>query len=206
MERDRRANQPKLLPSLTPAAATHSTLPKPDGATDKLTWEAIARLAPDKATQSHLLTTALSQSEIYPLAARTLASSIESSTSHFQSISTRFATETAPALLHRVESLRGKVAGELTSLTQSAADAADEANHDLVVGQRLKVKRVVDAMDKMLRRRRRRFRWVRRAGWLVVEWVLVGCMWYVWFLVMIVRVVLGLGKGVVRGVRWLLWL
>jgi hypothetical protein len=91
-------------------------------------------------------------------------------------------------------------------MTQQATDEADEVNQDLVVGQRLKVKVVMDGMDKMLRRRRRRFRWVRRAGWLAVEWALVGFMWYVWFVVMIARVVLGVGKGVVRGVRWLLWL
>jgi len=68
------------------------------------------------------------------------------------------------------------------------------------------VKRVVDGMEKMLRRRRRRFRWVRRAGWLAVEWVLVGFMWYVWFIVMITRILLGVGKGVGRAVKWLLWL
>ncbi len=45
-----------------------------------------------------------------------------------------------------------------------------------------------------------------RAGWLAVEWVLVGFMWYVWFVVMIARIFLGVGKGLLNGVRWLLWL
>ena len=31
-------------------------------------------------------------------------------------------------------------------------------------------------------------------------------MWYVWFVVMIARVFLGLGEGMFRGLRWLLWL
>ncbi|KAK4153321.1 hypothetical protein C8A00DRAFT_15440 [Chaetomidium leptoderma] len=205
MEMDRRANTRKLLPTpAIPTAAAQSNRPNPPK--PLLTWQGIAGLAPDTATQQRLLTTPLAQTDIYPIAASTLASSIQTSTSHFNSLSSRFSSETAPTLLYRVESLRNKVAGELTDLTRAAADAADEASHDLVVGQRLKVKRVVDAMDKLSRRRRRRFRWVRRAGWLVVEWVLVGCMWYVWFLVMIARVVTGLGRGVVRGVRWLLWL
>ncbi len=138
--------------------------------------------------------------------AQTLAADIHTSTTHFHTLSTAFTTTTVPALLHRVDSLRYKVAADLTSLANSAADAADDASRDLAVGQRLKVKRVVDAMEKMLRRRRRRFRWVRRAGWLVVEWLLVGLMWYVWFLVVVARVGLGVGRGVVRGVRWLLWL
>ena len=138
--------------------------------------------------------------------AQTLAAEVHTSTTHFHTLSTTFTTTTVPALLHRVDSLRYKVAADLTSLANSAADAADDASRDLAVGQRLKVKRVVDAMEKMLRRRRRRFRWVRRAGWLVVEWLLVGLMWYVWFLVVVARVGLGVGRGVVRGVRWLLWL
>ncbi|KXX83166.1 hypothetical protein MMYC01_200345 [Madurella mycetomatis] len=143
---------------------------------------------------------------IYPLTARSLSASLSASASHFQTLTSQFTISSAPALERRVDDLRTKIAGELTTLAQSAIDAADEANHDLVVGQRLKVKRVVDGMEKMLRRRRRRFRWVRRAGWLAVEWVLVGFMWYVWFVVMIARVVFGVGKGFVRGVRWLLWL
>ncbi|KAK4241845.1 hypothetical protein C8A03DRAFT_11936 [Achaetomium macrosporum] len=200
MELDRRAKERKLLPS--PILTTASSNPPPSS----LTWQEITRLAPDAATQQRLLNTPLARTDLYPLAARTLASSVESSAAHFTSLSSRFSAETAPALIQRVEALRSKVDDELTALTRSAADAADEASHDLVVGQRLKVKRVVDSMEKMLRRRRRRFRWVRRAGWLVVEWLLVGCMWYVWFVVMITRVVLGVGKGFVRGVRWLLWL
>jgi hypothetical protein len=143
---------------------------------------------------------------IYPFAARTLSASVQSSASHFHTLASHFAATTSPALIRRAEALQKQVADDLTALAQSAIDAADDANHDLVVGQRLKVKRAVDTMEKMLRRRRRRFRWVRRAGWLAVEWVLVGFMWYVWFVVMIVRVVFGVGKGVVKGIRWLLWL
>jgi hypothetical protein len=204
MEMDRRARERRLLPS--PIPTTTATQLRHLHPPLSLPWQDIADLAPVPAAQHHLLTTPLTQTEIYPLAARTLAASVDASTSHFHALSARFTAETAPRLLHRVESLRIKVADELGMLTQSAADAADEAGHDLLVGQRLKVKRVLDAMDKMLRRRRRRFRWVRRAGWLVVEWVLVGCMWYVWFLVMLARVASGVGRGVVRGVRWLLWL
>ncbi|KAK3309492.1 uncharacterized protein B0T15DRAFT_515644 [Chaetomium strumarium] len=199
MELDRRAKQRKLLPS--PMLTTATSKPPPSS-----NWQEIVRLAPDASAQQRLLNTPLTRTDFYPIAARTLASSVEKSAAHFNSLSSKFSAETAPELIARIEALRSKVDGELTALTRSAADAADEANHDLVVGQRLKVKRVVDSMETMLRRRRRRLRWVRRAGWLVVEWLLVGCMWYVWFVVMIARVVLGVGKGFVRGVRWLLWL
>ncbi|KAH7320031.1 hypothetical protein B0I35DRAFT_430444 [Stachybotrys elegans] len=70
-------------------------------------------------------------------------------------------------------------------MSRRAADEADETSKDLALGQPLKVKHV-----------RRRS----------VEWGLVGLMWYVWFVVMILRIFLGVGKGVISGVRWLLWL
>ncbi|KAL2255952.1 hypothetical protein VTK26DRAFT_2432 [Humicola hyalothermophila] len=185
MEIDRRAKQPKPIPPLL--------LPAPPPSAPNQPFEHTpARAAP--------------QTDLYPLAARALTASIDASASDLHAATSRFSADAVPGLARRVDLLREKVAGELAALAQQAADAADEANHDLVVGQRLKVKRVVDVMEKMLRRRRRRFRWVRRAGWLVVEWLLVGCMWYVWFVVMIARLALGVGKGVVRGVRWFLWL
>jgi hypothetical protein len=85
-------------------------------------------------------------------------------------------------------------------------DEADDVSRELVDKQTLDVKGVTDKIDKMMRRRRRRFRWARRGGWVLVEWALVGVMWYVWFMVVLARVVMGVGRGVVGGVRWLFWL
>ena len=45
-----------------------------------------------------------------------------------------------------------------------------------------------------------------QAGWLALEWALVGLMWYVWFIVTIFRMFLGIGRGVWGVARWLLWL
>ncbi|KAK0731848.1 hypothetical protein B0H67DRAFT_476400 [Lasiosphaeris hirsuta] len=201
MEIDRRAKEQKLLPSLLNTRPAESgTDPSP------FLWSHVARLCPDPEIRDRLLTRPIAKTDLYPLAARGLGTSVQVSASQWQATSDAFVAETAPALERRVDALRNKVAGDLTGMTQAAAEEADEASHDLVTGQRLKVQRVVDVIEKMLRRRRRRFRWVRRAGWLGVEWVLVGFMWYVWFVVMIARVVLGMAKGVGRAVRWLLWL
>lgn len=146
------------------------------------------------------------QTELFPATARILSQSIDRSLTVFEKSASEFSTETAPRLQQRAEELHRCVSMELLDMTGHAADEADAVSHDIVDNQRLKVKSVADAMDKMLRRRRRRFRWVRRAGWLGVEWVLVGFMWYVWFIVMITRVILSMGRGVVSVVRWLLWL
>ncbi|KAM7222210.1 hypothetical protein V8F06_002482 [Rhypophila decipiens] len=201
-ELDRRAKEQLDAPVI----ATVTTVATQPPSSSSLTWAELTNLCTDPAMKSHLLSRPITVTDLYPVAARVLGQSIQSSAQEWQISSEKFASETAPQLEQCVEQLRGKLAGELTDLTRQAAEEADEAYTDLVTGQRLKVKRVQDFIEKMLRRRRRRFRWVRRAGWLAVEWALVGFMWYVWFVVMIARVVMGLGRGVVGLVKWLLWL
>lgn len=168
-----------------------------------LTWADIATYGPNPA---ELARRPVKQVELYPLAAQVLGSAIQRSGQSWQASAETFANATVPQLRQRIEGVRTRVAVELSGLARQAADEADEVTRDLMAVQRLQVKRVEDSIEKMLRRRRRRFRWVRRAGWLTVEWLLVGFMWYVWFVVMLARIVLGFGRGMYTGVRWLLWL
>ncbi|KAI1137194.1 hypothetical protein F5Y05DRAFT_81042 [Hypoxylon sp. FL0543] len=172
-----------------------------DNSAPGLPWADVSRFVPDDTAGLRV-----PELELYPKTARVLSDSIDRSIRRSEASTAKFALETAPVLQRRIENLHDRVAGDLIEMTHRAADEADEVNRDLVDSQRLKVKHVVDTMDKMLRRRRRRFRWARRAGWLAVEWVLVGFMWYVWFVVMMARIVLGIGKGFVGAIRWLLWL
>ncbi|KAI0109115.1 hypothetical protein GGR51DRAFT_512792 [Nemania sp. FL0031] len=160
----------------------------------------IGRFMPDKADLR------VPQKELFPTSARILSHSINHSMKVFEKSASGFAIKTAPRLQQQVEEIHNRVGIEFMDMTRRAADEADEVSHDIVDYQRLKAKSVVDTIDKMLRRRRRRFRWVRRAGWLALEWVLVGFMWYVWFVVMIARIVMGVGRGAISVVRWLLWL
>jgi hypothetical protein len=166
-------------------------------------WTAIAKLSPDP---SELYSQAHMRCDLYPLAARHLSSTIQTSAQRWQSSVDRFTSSTAPTLHRRLGTLRSRVADDLSERTREASDLADETGRDLALTQPLKVKHVQDLVEKLMRRRRRRFRWTRRALWLGVEWVLVGFMWYVWFVVTILRLVLGVGKGMWAGVRWLLWL
>lgn len=201
-EMDRRAKEKRISPVIATVNVTADTI----APSQPFSWAELTTLCTDPVMKSHLLTRPITLTDLYPVAARVLGQSIQSSAQQWQISSEQFISETAPRLEHRVEQLRGKLAGELTDLTRQATEDADEAYTDLVTGQRLKVKRVQDFIDKMLRRRRRRFRWVRRAGWLAVEWALVGFMWYVWFVVMIARVLLAFFRGVVRMGKWLFWL
>ncbi|KAF3764583.1 hypothetical protein M406DRAFT_330913 [Cryphonectria parasitica EP155] len=202
MEISRRAHRPTIL---TPNASNDNAQVL-EALGNKVSWPEIASLAPDD-QRDELLSEPVSQADLFPVTADVLRTAIRSSRESWKSEAEAFKHHTRAELIEgRIESLRARIQLDLSSMTRAAAEEADEVGGDLVDGQRLKVKVVVDGIDKLSRRRRRRFRWVRRAGWLAVEWALVGFMWYVWFVVMIARIVLGIGRGFVGGVRWLLWL
>ncbi|KAL1882108.1 hypothetical protein VTK73DRAFT_2199 [Phialemonium thermophilum] len=175
------------------------------GAASVFSWASIADFVPDDTSRDKLLTRRTSQTELYPLAAQVLVESMHRAERDWQGAADDLRTQKSAALLVRAETLRNCVR-EQSEMTRAAADEADEVSRDLVVGQTLKIKAAADVIEKLLRRRRRRFRWLRRAGWLALEWMLVGFMWYVWFVVVILRIFVGIGKGFVRGVRWLFWL
>ncbi|KAH6656962.1 hypothetical protein BKA67DRAFT_688338 [Truncatella angustata] len=182
------------LQSLTSQPKFKSVLP--------ISWDELAPFVGD-GTQ---VPDAVSQIEVYVATSHILTTSIDSSDAALEKSASAFINGDMRQLRNRVDGLHARVATELIDMTRRAADEADECSRDMVDSQRLKVKRVVDIIDTMLRRRRRRFRWVRRGGWLMVEWALVGFMWYVWFVVTILRIFLGIGRGAWNGVRWLLWL
>ncbi|KAL7939508.1 hypothetical protein V8C35DRAFT_286866 [Trichoderma chlorosporum] len=170
-------------------------------------WSDIVRLTPKQTQLSLQLEDKQAPlCEMYPLAARTLGVAIQSWGQRWQSSADYFRDRTTHDLRMRVWEVRTHIADDLSDMARKAADEADETSRDLMLGQPLKIKHVIDTMDKMLRTRRRRFRWLRRGLWLTVEWLLVGFMWYVWFMVMILRIFLGVGKGVLQGVKWLLWM
>lgn len=202
MEFSRRANQTMTLNANTPNAS--NTVLAVLG--PKVAWPELAQLVPAE-QRAELLAQPISQADVFPLTARVLGTAMHASRERWQGEAASFQHRTRAELIEgRIERLRQRVGLDLTAMARTAVEEADEVGGDVVDGQRRKVKAVMDVIDKLLQRRRRRFRWVRRAGWLVLEWLLVGFMWYVWFVVMIARIFLGVGKGVVSGVRWLLWL
>jgi hypothetical protein len=166
--------------------------------TDEKPYADIAPLAQQKVAP-------VPKSHQHILAARILADDIQLSSRMWQASADNFTGVTIQNLLDRVDTLQGRLVDNLTPMTRKAADEADEVSKDLVTSQTLKVKRITDTMDRMMRQRRRRFRWLRRGGWVLVEWALVGVMWMVWFVVVFVRIFMGIGRGVVGVGRWLLF-
>ncbi|KAI0140427.1 hypothetical protein GGR57DRAFT_426151 [Xylariaceae sp. FL1272] len=166
-----------------------------------LPWTDMSRFAPDED-----VSLCVPQTEVFPTTARILSESIDRSVQKFEDSAAEFSSKAVPAVQAQIDALHDKLGSDLMHMAHRATDEADEVGNDIVDSQRLKVQTVTEAMDKMLRTRRRRFRWVRRAGWLALEWVLVGFMWYVWFVVVLTRILIGGVRGVVGVGRWLFWL
>jgi hypothetical protein len=201
MEISRRAYQAQTIDSTSPNDKNEVL----SALGNSVSWPEVTQLAPEE-QRRELLCQPISQADLFFVTASVLGASIQSSCQRWESAAEHYRLRTRTDVDTQLERLRTRVQLELSAMTRAAGEEADEFSGDLVDGQRRKVKSVVDVIDKLSRRRRRRFRWVRRAGWLALEWLLVGFMWYVWFVVMIARVFLGIGKGFIRGVKWLLWL
>lgn len=124
----------------------------------------------------------------------------------FQQSMHRFATNTSSPLRAQLKDLENLVNKTLTPRVRATSDEAEDLCVQLNTTSTLAVKSLSDALDKGVRKRRRRLRWVRRAGFVVLEWTLVGMLWWVWLVVMAFKLVRGVFRGVISGVRWIIWL
>ncbi|KAF2703868.1 hypothetical protein K504DRAFT_164848 [Pleomassaria siparia CBS 279.74] len=162
----------------------------------------LARAA--KTTNTQLIP--VQRKEEHVLAARILVRNIESSTSALHASAEQFRESTIKDLTCMISDLKFRVETDLFPRVRSSGDEAVRITSEISGAAPLTVKQISDEIDKMIRMRRRRMKWVRRVGWMLVEWMLLGIMWWVWFIV----VVLGFVKRVVgwnlQFVRWLLWI
>lgn len=140
------------------------------------------------------------------LAARMLISNIEMTTQRLRDDAESFSHTTIEKLHDQIKAIDEHVTDTLTPHVRDAADDADAFSTELTTTHTLAIKQLNDSVDTILRRRRRRLRYLRRIGWAMVEWTLLGIMWMVWLVVVIVRLVRGTVGGLVTGLRWLFWL
>ncbi|MCJ1403665.1 hypothetical protein MMC11_006888 [Xylographa trunciseda] len=146
------------------------------------------------------------RSEEAIFAARLLTRIIDENNLHLREAADRFSHKTIDSFHEELKSLEARISNCLTPLVRTTADDADALSTELSSSYRLNVKRLNDNIDHILRRKHRRFRWARNSGYLLLEWLLLGVMWGVWFVVVIIRLVLGVMGGLWRFGRWLLWL
>ena len=148
----------------------------------------------------------LPASQEFVFAARALVTDIEGTNKQLRDEAEAFSRDTVEELHNQIKAVDERVNFKLTPLVRGAADNADAFSTELTTTHTLAVRQLNDSVDVILRRRRRKLRWIRRGGWAILEWTLLGIMWMVWFIVMIVRLVRGTVRGSIRAVRWLLFL
>nr|POE99139.1 hypothetical protein CFP56_77123 [Quercus suber] len=137
-------------------------------------------------------------------AARMLSADIEATTSSTQQALDEFSRSTVEALASQLDALQRKAGDQLTKLVNETSDDADAFNVELTTKQPQDVKRIDDAIDDLLRRRRRQFRLLRHTGFKVLEWFVLGLMWWIWFFVVVFKATQRVVMGLLHGVRWLL--
>lgn len=142
----------------------------------------------------------------YDVAAQSLLRRFENTQYSFQQSMHHFTTTTSSPLRSQIRELEALINHTLTPRVRATANEAEELCLQLNTTSTLAVKSLSDALDKGLRKRRRRLRWARRAGFVVLEWALVGMLWWVWLLVMAFKLFRGIFRGVFSGARWILWL
>jgi hypothetical protein len=116
---------------------------------------------------------------------------------------------TIPARLTPVLTRLTLLRSQASALVDGARYSGDDAVNTtaLITGQKtIEVRQVIDALDSFKRKQRRRLRWIRRAIFAGLEWGVLMAMWLVWLVVVIINVVWKSLRGVVRIVRWAIWL
>ena len=148
----------------------------------------------------------VSKSKEHVVAARILVSTIDTTTQRLRYSAEQFSRKMVESLHDQIKAIDEHVTYKLTPLVRDSADDADNLSTELTTTHTLAVKQLDDSIDGILRRRRRRLRWIRRGGWAMLEWTLLGIMWVIWFCVVIVRLIRCVVGGFVRAVRWFFWL
>ncbi|KAL1965921.1 hypothetical protein VTN77DRAFT_5054 [Rasamsonia byssochlamydoides] len=148
----------------------------------------------------------VSRLEEFDCAARSLVQRFENSKESLHQSMQRFSKSDFAPLRSQLENLETLVNQSLTPRVRAAAVDAENLSTHLNTTSTLEVKQLSDALDKGIRKRNRRLRWVRRVGFVLLEWTVVGVMWWLWLVVMVFKIIRGIGKGVISGIRWVLWL
>lgn len=117
-----------------------------------------------------------------------------------------FTDSTVLGLRRAVDRIRADIDTVLGPMLASVADGADALNEQLTTSCTLAVQGINDEAAAMARRKRRQMRWVRRGGYVLLEWAVLGVMWWVWLVVVVLNIVRGVFRMGVGMVRWVLWI
>ncbi|KAE8394643.1 hypothetical protein BDV23DRAFT_146857 [Aspergillus alliaceus] len=146
------------------------------------------------------------RSHEFDLAVQVLVKRFEDSQDLFQQSMDSYPGAKTSALRSQLGELEDLVNNSLNPRVRAAAQDAEVLSIQLNTTSTLAVKQLSDTLDRGIRRRHRRLRWIRRTGFVMLEWALVGILWWVWLIVMAFKLLRGVFQGIISGVRWVLWL
>lgn len=138
-------------------------------------------------------------------ATRNLVQRLESTKTGLNKSMYHFSKSTLLPFEKEIANLEDLINNSLTPRVRTAAIEAESLSTQLNTTSTLAIKQLSESLDRGIRRRNRRLRSIRRAGFSLLEWTLVGVMWWVWLIVMIFKIIRGIGKGAVKSIRWMLW-
>ncbi|KAF2486692.1 hypothetical protein BDY17DRAFT_291948 [Neohortaea acidophila] len=142
--------------------------------------------------------------EEHVVAARLLTRHLNSTMPTFEMALSNFQDHTVRQLSSRLEQLRQRASDHLSNLVHDTSDDADAFIMELNTKSPQQSKRVDDAVEEMQRRRRRQFRLVHDAGFKILEWMVLGILWWIWFLVVVFNACKKVVFVIWRLLRWLL--
>lgn len=141
----------------------------------------------------------------FDVAAKGLLRRLETSHDSFRRTVESF-PKASGALRTQLAQLEDMVNQTLAPRVRALAEDAENLSVELNTTSTLAVKQLSDKLDKGIRKRHRRLRWLRRTGFVMLEWALVGMLWWVWLIVMAFKVLRCIFRGAISGIRWVLWL
>ncbi|KAL8785871.1 MAG: hypothetical protein Q9213_003103 [Squamulea squamosa] len=135
------------------------------------------------------------------LTAKLIVQEIDTTSQRLRDAAENYSDKTIEELHQGLKDLDAYVSNNLVPMVRGSADGADNLSTELTTTHTLAVKRVNDAVELVLRRRRRRLRWLRRGGYAVLEWMLLGIMWAVWMVVVAVSAAAEVPRGKEMNIR-----
>jgi hypothetical protein len=142
----------------------------------------------------------------HEISSRRLLKRIEASHSSFEGSMERVPKAAFAPLKTQLTMLEDLINKSLNTRVRAAAEEAEQLSMQLNTTSTLAVKQLSETLDHGIRKRGRRLRWLRRTGFVMLEWALIGLLWWVWLIVVAFKLLRKLLHGMVSGVRWILWL
>ena len=145
------------------------------------------------------------RSQEHMFTARIIIDHIEATSQRLQNAQEQFVHTSVAQLHSQLRDLDERLTQKFTPAVRSFADDADALSTELTTTHTLNFKQLNDSIEVLMRRRRRRFRWIRRGGYVLLEWTLLGIMWWVWLIVVMVRLVRCTIRALTGSLKWLFW-